>query len=47
MELREDGVLLSFEEYAEWKRSLRALAALRPHVTSFNTTSQSKAEVEA
>ena len=40
MEILEDGVKLNFEEYAEYKRALHALAALRPHVPSFNTTSR-------
>lgn len=47
MEFLEDGVKLNFEEYAEVIRALQALAALRPIVPSFNTTtSQPTVEVE-
>ena len=47
MEFLEDGVKLNFEEYAEYERALHALAALRPIVPSFNTTtSQPTVEVE-
>ena len=47
MEFLEDGVKFSFEEYAEVMRALQALAALRPIVPSFNTTtSQPTVEVE-
>lgn len=47
MEFLEDGVKLNFEEYAEVMRALQALAALRPVVPSFNTTtSQPTVEVE-
>ena len=45
MEFKKEGVLLNFEEYAEYQRALHALAALR-NVTSFNTTSKPE-EVEA
>lgn len=34
MKFREDGVLLSFEEYVDYEKTLKALAALR-QVTSF------------
>ena len=47
MEFTKEGVLLNFEEYAEVMRALQALAALRPIVPSFNTTtSQPTVEVE-
>ena len=45
MKFTKEGVLLNFEEYAEYQRALHALAALR-NVTSFNTTSK-PVEVEA
>ena len=45
MEFKKEGVLLNFEEYAEYQRALHALAALR-NVTSFDTTSK-PVEVEA
>lgn len=41
MEFKKEGVLLNFEEYAEYQRALHALAALR-NVTSFNTDFNSK-----
>ena len=41
MKFLEEGVLLNFEEYAEYQRALHALAALRP-ATSFNTDSHPK-----
>ncbi len=44
MKFLDEGVLLNFEEYAEYQRALHALAALR-NVTRFDTTS--KPEVEA
>ena len=40
MEFLEDGVKLNFEEYADYINALAALAALRPTVPSFNTTSK-------
>lgn len=43
MEFKKEGVLLNFEEYAEYQRALHALAALR-NVTSFNTTKQVEVE---
>ena len=46
MEFKKEGVLLNFEEYAEYQRALQALAALRPVVPSFDTTSK-PVEVEA
>ena len=39
MEFKKEGVLLNFEEYADYINALAALAALR-NVTSFNTTSK-------
>ena len=45
MQFTKKGVLLNFEEYAEYERALHALAALRKE-TSFDTTSK-PVEVEA
>lgn len=40
MEFTKEGVLLNFGEYADYINALAALAALRPTVPSFNTTSK-------
>ena len=41
MQFKEEGVLLTFDEYTDYQKVLHALAALRP-ATSFNTDSHPK-----
>lgn len=39
MQFKKEGVLLSFEEYTDYQKTLHALAALR-QATSFQNTSK-------